>query len=26
MTQAPAPVESKQLRELGIRLREKAAE
>ena len=26
MTQAPAPVENKQLRELGIRLREKAAE
>lgn len=26
MTQAPAPVEVKQLRELGIRLREKAAE
>jgi aspartyl-tRNA synthetase len=26
MTQAPAPVEGKQLRELGIRLREKAAE
>jgi aspartyl-tRNA synthetase len=26
MTQAPAPVDAKQLRELHIRLREKAAE